>query len=155
MVLHTILNNGKTWVIQLTHIYHSLCDHCMRATQSPLCVTLYDVVSLWHVLIWWAIWDITVMMEVGWRSVQGPGSRDLSTHLPLDKMAAILADDNFKCIFLNGNDRILMQISLKFVPRSPIENKKALVQVMAWRPTGDKTLSEPMLTRFSDAYMWH
>ena len=25
----------------------------------------------------------------------------LFTHLPLDKMAAILADDNFKCIFLN------------------------------------------------------
>ena len=28
------------------------------------------------------------------------------THLPLDKMAAILADDIFKCIFLNANDRI-------------------------------------------------
>ena len=28
------------------------------------------------------------------------------THLPLDKMAAILADDIFKCISLNENDRI-------------------------------------------------
>ena len=36
---------------------------------------------------------------------------------PLDKMAAILADDNFKCIFLNGNDRILIQILLKSVSR--------------------------------------
>ena len=35
-------------------------------------------------------------------------------------MAAILADDIFKCIFLNENDIILIQISLKFVPRSPI-----------------------------------
>ena len=28
----------------------------------------------------------------------------LLTHLPQDKMAAILAKDNFKCIFLNKND---------------------------------------------------
>ena len=31
-------------------------------------------------------------------------------HLPLDKMAAILEDDNFKCIFLNENDRFLLRI---------------------------------------------
>ena len=36
-------------------------------------------------------------------------------------MAAILADDNFKCIFLNKNDRILIWISLKFVLQSPID----------------------------------
>ena len=36
------------------------------------------------------------------------------THLPLDKVADILADDIFKCIFLNENDRIPIQISLKF-----------------------------------------
>ena len=42
-------------------------------------------------------------------------------------MAAILTDDIFKCIFLNENDRIPIQISLKFVPMSPIDNKPALV----------------------------
>ena len=68
------------------------------------------------------------------------------THLTLDKMAAILADDNFKCNFLNENDRILIQISLKFVTRSRIDNKPALVQVMAWRRRGDKPLPEPVLT---------
>ena len=47
------------------------------------------------------------------------------THLPLDKMAATLADDNFTCIFLNENDQIPIQISFKFVPRSPIDNKPA------------------------------
>ena len=77
------------------------------------------------------------------------------THLPLDKMAAILAADNFKCIFLNGNDRIPIRISLKFVPISPIDNKAALVQVMAWRRTGDKPLSEPTLTQYTDTYMRH
>ena len=71
----------------------------------------------------------------------------------MDKIAAILADDIFKRIFLNENVKILIQISLQFVPRGPIDNKSALVQVMAWRRTGDKPLSEPMLTSFTDAYM--
>ena len=44
------------------------------------------------------------------------------THLPLDKMATILADDIFNCIFLIENDRISIQTSLKYVPRSPIDN---------------------------------
>ena len=70
-------------------------------------------------------------------------------------MAAILADDIFKCIFLNENDKILIQISLILVPRSPIDNKPALVQVMAWRRTADKPLPEAMMTQFTDAYMRH
>ena len=70
-------------------------------------------------------------------------------------MVAILADDNFKCIFLNENDRIPIRISLKIVPRSPIYNKPAVVQVMAWRRTSDKPLPELMLTQFTDAYMRH
>ena len=77
------------------------------------------------------------------------------THFPLDNMAAILADDIFRCISLNENDRIPIQISLKFVPRSLIDNKPALVQVMAWRRAGDKPLPEPMLAQSPDAYMWH
>ena len=48
-------------------------------------------------------------------------------------MAAILADDIFKCIFLNENVKILIQISLKLVPGRPIDNKSALFEVMAWR----------------------
>ena len=51
---------------------------------------------------------------------------------------------------MNENDRIQIQISLKFVPRSPSDNKPALVQVMAWRRTGDKPLTELMLTQFTD-----
>ena len=46
-------------------------------------------------------------------------------------MAAIMAEDIFKCIFLNEYNRIPIQISFKFVPRSPIDNKPALVPVMA------------------------
>ena len=45
------------------------------------------------------------------------------THLPLDKMAAILADDISKRILFNEKLRILVGISLKFVPKGPIDNK--------------------------------
>ena len=70
-------------------------------------------------------------------------------------MAAISADDNFKCIFLNENDIILIRISLKLVPMSPIDNTPALVQVRAWRLIVDKPLPELMMNQFSDAYMRH
>ena len=43
------------------------------------------------------------------------------THIPLDKMVAILADGIFKCISLNENFGISIEISLKFVPMSPID----------------------------------
>ena len=69
-------------------------------------------------------------------------------------MAAILTD-KFKCIFLTENDRISIRISLKFVSKSPRENKPALFHVVAWCRTGDKPLPEPMLTRFADAYTRH
>ena len=39
--------------------------------------------------------------------------------------------------------------------RGPIDNNSVLFWIMAWRRRGDKPLSEPMLTRFTDAYMRH
>ena len=42
-------------------------------------------------------------------------------------MASTLADHIFKCIFLNEKVRILIKISLKFVPKGLIDNKQALV----------------------------
>ena len=74
---------------------------------------------------------------------------------PPDKLAAILADDIIKCILLNENDWIPIQISRKFVPKSEIGENPALVQVMAWRRTGEKPLPEQMMTPFTDAYMRH
>ena len=35
----------------------------------------------------------------------------------------------------------------------PTDNEPALVQVMAWRQTGDKPSLELVLTKFTDAYM--
>ena len=55
------------------------------------------------------------------------------------------ADDIFKCIFLNENVWIPIEISQTFVPKGSINYNPALLQIMAWRRPGDKPLSEPMM----------
>ena len=55
------------------------------------------------------------------------------------------ADDLFKRIFLNENVWISIKISLRFVPKGPINNIPALVLIMAWNRPGHKPLSEPMM----------
>ena len=65
------------------------------------------------------------------------------------------ADDMFKCISLNENIWMSNKISLKYVSWGLIDNMTALIQIMAWRHPGDKPLSEPMLTQFTDTYMRH
>ena len=81
-----------------------------------------------------------VIAPVGcqWRNINTLWPRQNGRHF---------ADDIFKCIFLNENGWIPIKISLKFVPKVPINNIPALVQIMAWRRPGDKLLSEPMMIR--------
>ena len=55
--------------------------------------------------------------------------------------------DIFKCIILNENEWILIKMSMKFVPKGPINNIAALIQVMAWCWSGNKPLSQPMVIR--------
>ena len=55
------------------------------------------------------------------------------------------AEDILKCIFLNENVWISHKISLNFVPKGPSNNIPLLVLIMAWRRSGDKPLSEPMI----------
>ena len=75
------------------------------------------------------------------------------THLGRNKVAAIFQTTFINAFFFNENACILIKISLKLVPIGPIENKSALVEAMAWRRTGDKPLSEPMMVQFPYAYM--
>ena len=67
-----------------------------------------------------------------------------------------ITDDIFKSIF---NESVWISItctiSLKFIPKGPIDYKSALVQVVAWHRTGEKPLPESMLTQFTDAYIRH
>ena len=62
------------------------------------------------------------------------------------------ADEIFSFIFLL---KILIQNWLKFISMNPINSRSELVQKMVWCPTGDKPLSEAMLTLFTDAYTIH
>ena len=62
------------------------------------------------------------------------------THLPFFKMATISQT---------------IQFSMKNIPQGSIDSKSALVQVMACRLLGDNPLPEPMLTQFTNAYIWH
>ena len=54
-------------------------------------------------------------------------------------------DDILKCIFLNKNVWNLINISLIFFPKVPINLIPALAQIMAWHQPGDKPLSGPMM----------
>ena len=55
------------------------------------------------------------------------------------------SDDIFKSISLNENCCLLMKISLKFIPKVPINNIPSLAQIMAQRRPRKKPLSEPMM----------
>ena len=70
-------------------------------------------------------------------------------------MAAILQTIFSDAFFVNEKFWILIKISLKFVPKAPIDNNPVLVQIMALRRIGEKSLAEPMLIQFTDAYMPH
>ena len=54
-------------------------------------------------------------------------------------------DKTFECFFLNKDVSIVITISVKFVPKGPIDNIPALVQIMAWHCPGNKPLSELMM----------
>ena len=69
------------------------------------------------------------------------------THWGRDKMDAILQTPFSNAFSWNENAWVPIKISLKIVPRGPINNIPALVQIMAWRRPGDKPLSGPMMVR--------
>ena len=66
------------------------------------------------------------------------------THPGQDKIATILRWQ-FEMHFPESIIWILIKISLRFVPRGPINNIPSLVQIMAWCWSGDKPLSEPIM----------
>ena len=92
------------------------------------CHTVYNINGLTH----WPLGDSAVILtHWGWGKMA-----------PISQTMLWIA---FKRIFMNEDFRISFKISLKFVPKGPINNIQALVQIMAWRWPGIKPLSEPML----------
>ena len=73
--------------------------------------------------------------------------RQIGRHFP---------DNIFKCISWMKIYTFRLRFQwIKFVPQGPINNIPGLVQIMAWRLTGDKPLSETILALVGDAYMRH
>ena len=101
----------------------------------------------WHQAITWANDDVLSFGPLGtniseiWINMYNFSVNTLR----LRQNCRHFADDIFKCIFLNENVWISLQIWLKFVPKVPINNIPPLVQIMAWRRSGDKPLFEPMM----------
>ena len=66
-------------------------------------------------------------------------------------MAAI-SQTTISSAFLEWQSLIFNKISLKYIYL--VDYMAALVQIMAWRPSGDKPLSEAMLVCGTDGTQW-
>ena len=109
-----------------------------------------------------------ILMDTVWRkkeiSCGMQGNRSIEAKIqdkknvnssPPRQNGPYLADDVFKYIFVNEIFCISIKISLTFVPKGPIDNMQVLVRILALHRTGDNPLTEPVLVRFTDAYMRH
>ena len=66
------------------------------------------------------------------------------THWGRDKITAI-SQTTFSNTFSWMKTLVWIKMSLTFVPKGPINNIPALVQIIAWRLPGDKPLSKPIV----------
>ena len=138
----TKTNNDLSWnklhskmsitVLSKSTFSHSRSSHFKYAWSWPFGPRCLVITGSGNALLAVQCWAITCT------NINTLRPRQNGLHFP---------DDIFKWIFLNENVWILINISLKFVPRGPINNIPTLVQVMAWRRPGDKPLSEPMMVR--------
>ena len=91
---------------------------------------------------------IKTLFEVWYTTYFDPDKQLFNSSSP-GQNDCLFTDDIFRMHFCEWN--FLIKISLKFVPKGPIDNEPTLVQIMAWHGIGDKPLPEPMLTQFTDA----
>ena len=142
------LTLGTWYIIQQDCTSHSACK--MFSTRAPFINSCLTDIRAWIInYIHCLVWDVIThpcMTSTWFISVNSsrPGQNGYR-----------FADDIFRCIFVNEKFCILIKISLKFIPKGPIDNNPELVYIMAWRRIGDMLLSEPMLAKFTDAYMCH
>ena len=93
-------------------------------------------------LEWNDVEDTNVIESTAYVCVKYSGSHETLTHWGRDKMAVI-----FHTTFSNENVWIPIKISMKFVPKGPINNIPTLVPIMTRCRPGNKPLSEPMMVR--------
>ena len=125
-IMRRLLMSEQTFVLGYQHFMYIICY-------------VYWITTLWNAVGHTATVDVRTTI-----SGQDISIRHDNTLRPRQH-GRHFADDIFTCIFLNKNVWISIRISLKFVPKGPINNIPALVQIMAWRRPGDKSLSEAMM----------
>ena len=135
-------NNQQLYLFHTTYTYVLSCNASQRNWKHRICFT--------HVSLRVRSVPVQVLTLFGYCAVQCCHRQPIMLAIAFNKLrprqnCRRFADDTFKRIFLNENVRISIKISLKFVPKGPINNNPALVQIMAWRRSGDKPLSEPMM----------
>ena len=125
-------------------VYAGVCSVlCRGSWSSPPCPVCVDSSCLLTTLCWgvtqgtgdsYGITTRYVVEIYQWHSIKS--LRQNSRHFP---------GDIFKSNFTKENVWISIKFSLKVVPKGPVNNTPALVQIIAWRRPGDKPLSEPMM----------
>ena len=114
-------NEQNNWLVVYCPLIMRLANHIMES--------VIDSQNL-IIVSWVFSWLYSIYVYIKWISLSFVNTlrpRHNGLHLP---------DDILKCIFLNEIVSISIKISLKFVPKGPIDNIPILVQIMAWRRTG-------------------
>ena len=130
--------------------YHNIFAYCLMCITSIADVTISDGVRLTESYVSFWYLNTTVDGQQWSMFCQSSSVTSLTLSYTINTLrprqnGRHFPDDSFKCIFLNENVWISIKISLKFVPKGPINNIPALFQIMAWCRPGDKPLSEPMM----------
>ena len=108
----------------------------VRNSQFPSLISIYIIGKTCTVLV-----AVTLQEKKG---ICVSASRHVKTLRPR-RNEKHFADDIFKRTFFNENMWISIKGSLNLVPKGPMNNIPALIQIMAWRCSGDKPIPEPMM----------
>ena len=115
------------------YFYCGWCANIVSSHWCCWCTVVYPVLLsvIFHTHYPAALHKVQLFSNSSWTSTSG-GHLSINTLRPRQH-GRHFADDTFKCffLFLNENVWISINISLKFVPKVPIYNILALVQIMA------------------------
>ena len=151
-VRSSYLHNGISYTDKMASLYWDALQ---------LIFIISFIIPHWHMMsLWWCVNKgvLIILRFQKWEKNNAVGFiwwQYFTIHSsPPGQNGHHFTDKIFICILLNENIRISIRISLRFIPKSPTDNKW-LVQVRAWCWKGDKSLPAPVLTQSIDAYMQH
>ena len=137
------------------NVFENVVCEMAGILSQPQCVTMiHDIftpviqghfhTSCWTHQVWSGQQTIDLLPDSLTNWVTGELEPNINTLRPRQD-GRHFPDDSFKCKFFKENCCILIKVSLKCVRKGSLYNNSALVHIMAWRQTGDKPLSEPMM----------